>query len=387
MTIRRSTNPTQTYDHVQVLPPRKERHTSKRSNRRLFFSVLVGVLLAGILFLAWFYWMPSGTHFRNMMVDTLITTQHRHWAKYLVGQKELERRVNQYLEQFEQYAAQPVYEKPVFAPEADEEDPEKAQSEEKPLIEIEEVEGTNDYGYYKGYILYVHDPTKLRVVVPAKYGKGEKVSSMVKRTGAIAGVNGGGFIDPEGMGNGFKPNGIVMSGGEIYYLDVPPDKPLHVIGIDDKGTLIAGKYSANELVRMNVREAVSFSPRFIVNGEGLIKSHAEGWGLAPRTAIAQRKDGTIMFAIIDGRQIHHSLGATLYDLQQLFLERDAIIAANLDGGSSTVLVVGDEIVNHPASPYGERYLPTAWLVFEDPNIDNPNIWEGIDIDDIDPSKW
>ena len=72
---------------------------------------------------------------------------------------------------------------------------------------------------FKGYLMTISDPKKVHRR-PDKYGKGEKVTSMVKRTGAIAGVNGGGFIDPEWEGNGFKPDGIVMSGGKIFYLGV-----------------------------------------------------------------------------------------------------------------------------------------------------------------------
>lgn len=247
---------------------------------------------------------------------------------------------------------------------------------------MEEVEGKG----FKGYILHISDPKSLRIVVPQKAGKGEKVSSMVKRTGALAGVNGGGFADPEWKGNGFQPTGIVMSGGQIYYLDVSRTTPIHVVGIDSEGKMIAGKYTANQLLEMKVSEAVTFSPRFIVNGEGQIKSAADGWGIAPRTCMAQKADGTIMLAVIDGRQTH-SIGATLYDMQKLFLDRGAIIAANLDGGSSSILVKDNTILNKPSSEYGERYLPTAWLVFDDPKVMIPNVWEGIDITKIDPSKW
>ena len=45
--------------------------------------------------------------------------------------------------------------------------------------------------------------------------------------------------------------------------------------------MIAGKYKVSELLEMGVQEAVSFSPRFIVNGVGQIKSQADGWGIAP----------------------------------------------------------------------------------------------------------
>jgi exopolysaccharide biosynthesis protein len=119
----------------------------------------------------------------------------------------------------------------------------------------------------------------------------------------------------------------------------------------------------------------------------LVKSQADGWGVAPRTAMAQTKDGSILFAVIDGRQTH-SIGATLYDIQQIFLSHGAITAANLDGGASSVLVHNNEIVNKPSSQYGERYLPTAWLAFDNPqDVHVVNIWAGLDINKIDPSKW
>jgi exopolysaccharide biosynthesis protein len=358
------------------LAPRRVRKNAREKSfsiKRLMAYTAWCMLLTIGLLAGWFYLTPSGDRMRDIMVDTLITTQHRHWGKYLVGQEELDRRVEAYWKRFDEYAEEPVVEVPVFAP---------VPEGKKELLQVEEVEGKG----FKGYILHISDPKSLRIVVPQKAGKGEKVSSMVKRTGALAGVNGGGFADPEWKGNGFQPTGIVMSGGQIYYLDVSRTTPIHVVGIDSEGKMIAGKYTANQLLEMKVSEAVTFSPRFIVNGEGQIKGAADGWGIAPRTCMAQKADGTIMFAVIDGRQTH-SIGATLYDVQKLFLDRGAIIAANLDGGSSSILVKDNTILNKPSSEYGERYLPTAWLVFEDPKVTIPNVWQGIDITKIDPSKW
>jgi exopolysaccharide biosynthesis protein len=350
------------------------------------YTVFV-LLVFGMLFTLWFYLTKPGTSFRYMMADTLITTQHRHWAAYLIGQQELDKRVTRYWNQFDSYGE--IEDKHlVQLPSTDSplrpiHTVEMVKEPEKPLVTIEPIEGKN----YKGYLLSISDPKKIRIAVPGKAGKGEKVSSMVKRLGAVAGVNAGGFVDPEWMGNGFQPTGIVMSGGKVFYNDSGMSSPNHVVGIDKDGRMITGKYSPNELIKMGVQEAVTFAPRFIVNGEGLIKNQADGWGIAPRTCMAQKEDGTIMFAIIDGRQ-PHSIGATLFDIQNIFLEHGAVTAANLDGGSSTVLVHDNTIINKPASEYGERYLPTAWLVFDDPeHADIRNIWEGLDPAKIDPSKW
>ncbi|MFD1177423.1 phosphodiester glycosidase family protein [Paenibacillus puldeungensis] len=356
----------------------KNRKTAHKRRKRgffhYFFRFCLIMMFLGILAIGWLFLTPSGNDMRYLIADTLITTQHRHWAKYIIGQAELDKRVAAYQAEFEHMG--------------DEKDTHTITrttvEKNKPLIEIEKVSGKG----YEGYVLTVNDPTKIRLGVPARSGKGEKVSSMVARTGAIAGVNGGGFADPNWKGNGFKPIGVVISQGKLYYNGVGRKASTQIVGLDKQGKMIAGRYTLNELQDLGIQEAVTFQPRIIVNGKGQIRSQKEGWGIAPRTAMGQRKDGAILFVVIDGRQPGYSIGASLYDVQKIMLDHGAVIAANLDGGSSTVLVKeGGEIVNKPSSEYGERYLPTAFLVFEHPEqVDIPNIWEGLRAQDIDPAK-
>lgn len=371
MDINRNTNsPSTDFNRVNRGQQRK-RPSKKLRGLRHSLLVLIGL---GTLFLLWFFLTPSGNELRYMMADTLISTQHRHWAKYLIGQENLDRRVDETLKRFDEWTSL-TETTPIHLP---------LTPIKKELVQIKPIEGNN----FRGYLLQISDPKKIRIVVPGKPGKGEKVSSMVQRTNALAGVNAGGFVDPEWKGNGFQPTGIVMSGGTFYYNDSSSDTPTHIVGIDKDGKMVAGKYKPSELAKMGVMEAVTFSPKFISNGVGLVKNPEDGWGIAPRTSMAQKEDGTILFAIIDGRQPGHSIGATLYDIQNIFLKEGAIIAANLDGGSSTVLVHKNQVINKPASPYGERYLPTAFLVFEHPeHVDIKNIWQGIDMSKFDSSKW
>nr|WP_235549720.1 phosphodiester glycosidase family protein [Paenibacillus sp. Soil766] len=344
---------------------------------------IVTITILAILGLSWFFLTASGTSLRFMMADTIITTQHRDWAKYLIGTSELQKRVEAYTKSFDEMGTEKDLGLVEIAPLPSHTPTEVVAPVKKDLVTIENISGPN----FKGKLVTISDPTKLRIAVPEKAGKGEKVSSMVKRTGAILGVNGGGFIDPNWEGNGFQPEGVVISGGKIFYNDKGMNGTVQIVGIDKEGRMISGKYKVSELLQMGVQEAVSFSPRFIVNGVGQVKSQADGWGIAPRTCMAQTKDGSILFAIIDGRQTH-SIGATLYDVQEIFLAHGAITAANLDGGASTVLVHNNAIINKPSSEYGERYLPTAWLLFDHPETaDIKNVWEGLDISKIDPSKW
>jgi exopolysaccharide biosynthesis protein len=86
-----------------------------------------------------------------------------------------------------------------------------------------------------------------------------------------------------------------------------------------------------------------------------------GWGIQPRTAIGQTIDGKVLMLVIDGRQVG-SIGATLKNVQDIMLEHGAYNAANLDGGSSTVMYYQGELLNKPCSIKGERLLPDAFVV-------------------------
>ncbi len=62
-------------------------------------------------------------------------------------------------------------------------------------------------------------------------------------------------------------------------------------------------------------------------------------GAAPRTAIGQRADGTLVLYTIDGRQSGYSIGASLTQVAQRMVELGCVTALSLDGGGSTTLTV------------------------------------------------
>ena len=322
-----------------------------RRSKKILLRVLYILSAALAIFAVWFYGTEHGTRVRLLAADSLLTTRHGDLAWLLLGKGGAEERKQRYLAQFDRMAEVPSNTYGIT--------PSSANKTE--WYEVKEILGKP----YKGFFLYVYDPLRLRIAVTGKKDNGETVSSMVNRLKAEAGVNGGAFIDPEFMGDGSMPSGIVVSGGQIIYNSEEGDEPSHIVGIDAEGRLIAGKYTPSEVLELGIQEAVTFAPRFIAEGKGLIKDSRDGWGIAPRTAIGQLEDGTIVFAIIDGRQLH-SAGATLYDLQQLYMEIGAVTAANLDGGASSELVVGGKVLNKPATRLGERPIPTAWLLFENP---------------------
>ena len=65
--------------------------------------------------------------------------------------------------------------------------------------------------------------------------------------------------------------------------------------------------------------------------------------------------------VVDGRQVS-SLGATFDDLTNIMLDYGAVNASNLDGGSSSTMILDGEIRNNCSSVIGQRYLASAFLV-------------------------
>ena len=226
----------------------------------------------------------------------------------------------------------------------------------KDTIELHDVTG----GSFKGKMLVVHDPSRVRVAAIASFdpeGKGQKLEQLVADAGAVAGINGG-FADENGVGSGSVPLGLVIQQGKLRAGGL--DQEYSVIGFDESDHLVVGRMTGRQAVERGLRDALSFGPAFIINGEAAEIS-GTGGGLNPRTVIGQRADGAVLLLVIDGRQ-PQSLGATYQDCIQVMQEWGAVNAANLDGGSSTQMIYQGETVNVCASLYGPRDLPTAFVV-------------------------
>ena len=220
---------------------------------------------------------------------------------------------------------------------------------------------------FKGYLLVVNDPTRLKVGYSSKLGKeGEITSDIAKDNNAIAAINGGAFIDKVSgslsTGTGANPAGVIMANGKIVYDGMKNEnQKRESVAFTKSGKLLVGSYSTKELKSFGVTEAVSFGPAMIVNGRKTITKGDGGWGIAPRTCIAQRKDGAILLLVIDGRELK-SIGATLKEAQDVLYEYGAYNATNLDGGSSSTMFYDDEIINDPCGSLGERSVPSIIYV-------------------------
>lgn len=292
------------------------------------------------------------TELKELYVTTAMTTYtHQYLARWFVSEEEIQRimekhKIQEPPENTDEKAVQVI--EPFM--------------KNKPALEYIEVSGKG----FNGYLLKVGNPERVRLVATDLLGsKGLKVEEFVKKYHAMAGINAGGFSDPGGEGLGGTPTGILITDGKILYKDSLATYSL--IGLDKNNVLVLGRYTLQQIEELGIRDAVTFGPFLIVNGEPMIKVGDGGWGIAPRTAIAQTKDGTILFLVVDGRQLG-SLGATLKDVQDIFLEHGAYNAANLDGGSSSTLVYEGEMKNKPSSPFGPREVPSVFIVMPERSL-------------------
>ncbi len=225
---------------------------------------------------------------------------------------------------------------------------------------VKEVSGST----WRGYVMLVENPMRVKLVDSSKqYSCGEKVMTMVQNSGAIAGINGGGFQDGVNYdSNGGIPAGMLIENSELIYPYVSDNTTIYnMIGINKNGALVLRHCTTDWALKNDIVSAVSFWPFLVVNGEGMIKDGTGGWGIAPRTVIGQRESGEFLFLVIDGRQVDWSLGCDLDVLQEVMLAEGAYNAAMLDGGSSTAMVYKDTYINKPSLGH-ERWINNAFVV-------------------------
>ena len=233
------------------------------------------------------------------------------------------------------------------------------------IIEIKENK-------FDGYLVAVYDPSRVHTLVTAKLGtSGQYLTTMAKNSDALIAINGGGFDDQNFNSTGGSPVGLTVRRGE-YLTTKTYGGSGGVIGFTEDNKLVLGKMSVSKAKEMGIRDAVSFGPFLIVNGKASEVLGNGGWGTAPRTAIGQRQDGIVLFLVLDGRTATKP-GADMDDLIEILQNYGAYNAANLDGGTSSVLVVNNIIVNDPIDSTGAhktRPIATGFMLEKDDSDDS-----------------
>lgn len=355
--------------------PRKERKKKKSKFKKFLITLLI-LFIIGISSFAFLLYGPY-PNFREWLITTAMTTMtHQYLATWFYSDDTIQEVLNK-----NRVAESEETTDPTLTVIVDEnKNVEYANEYEKAILEKDP--GNDDYKIiniegkgYSGYLAAIYDPSRIKTVVTKKLGKcGQYLKTMADDNDALLAINGGGFIDPNYNSNGANPLGITFSEGRLITSNVYSGAG-GLIGFTNENKLVLGKMSVQEAKDMNVRDAVTFGPFLIVNGKASEVLGNGGWGTAPRTAIGQRKDGIVLFLVIDGRTVKKP-GADMNDLIEIMQRYGAYNAANLDGGTSSVMYVDGKIINDPIDSTGAhktRFISTGFILTKKESSQTNNI--------------
>lgn len=232
----------------------------------------------------------------------------------------------------------------------------------KVKIEVFSLQGIGFRGYIAKVKLY--EPKAFKVLLGNdKIGGSETTSAAVKRTGAIFGINAGGFYNTTVDGKNVKwPLGNTVIDGKLLGGFTPTYKDLFFAGVDSSGELLGGKFTDEKQLMVHEPVAgVSFVPMLIKDRKALTIPTQWANQKNPRTIIGEYGNDDLIFIVVDGRQSDWSNGVTLEYLQQELLDFGVVEAYNLDGGGSSSFVFKGKVLNKP-SDGRERTVTTNIVI-------------------------
>lgn len=156
----------------------------------------------------------------------------------------------------------------------------------------------NDKTYY---ISVIYDPSMISLAESSNPGViGETVKTIANNNNAMLAINASGFEDAGGTGNGARATGTVIKDGKIAWVGRANRWGGGLVGFNKEHKLVLTKDNASTAIKNGMVDAVTFGPFLIVNGKEATVTGNGGSGNQPRTIIAQRQDGIVLFVIIDG---------------------------------------------------------------------------------------
>lgn len=204
----------------------------------------------------------------------------------------------------------------------------------------------------------------IRIVATRESERGMRVSQYAKEVGALAAINADYFdeklnpvglaIGPCGQWTGTRDTareGIVAVGGERAAIRRQAEI------MDPPEEWIEAAVSGWPVI---VSECRAFGASELPGSDGFTRSPH------PRTAVGLSRDGKRMyFVVADGRR-EGIPGLTLAEIAAFMKTRLGVCSAiNLDGGGSSAMWVGDQIVNQPSDGRERRVADHLAVVLRD----------------------
>ena len=204
----------------------------------------------------------------------------------------------------------------------------------------------------------------------------ETVSSMIRRNGALAGINGGYFAGGGGA------LGLIYRDGKLLAPHVQRRPPRSGFGITGDGKPLFGRLASTGPTFKDLDGgdwsgatiALGGGPRLMKDGAPKITAKEEELGpggnditrVAGRSLVGSLSNGQLMFSTVSGFRDNHSQGAKFEPTVEWLKSLGVRDAVNFDGGASVDMVIGEHIVSDgPGNVTAEKPVATALLVKDD----------------------
>ena len=205
-----------------------------------------------------------------------------------------------------------------------------------------------------------------------------KVDELAQANGALFAVSGDYFKN--------SSIGFIVRDGELYRDESTPND-ICLLYLDGSMEILEGEgFSPDYAIEKQVWQAWSFGPSlltedglpktdnndFNVNGSQQVNGspfHNQSAMFAkhPRNLIGYVEPGHYIFILIDGRDEGYSCGVDFVDESQIAYDEGCILAYNLDGGISAMMVYDNAVVSQPYNG-GRPISDIIYLVESDPSV-------------------
>ena len=216
---------------------------------------------------------------------------------------------------------------------------------------------------YRGVLAIANKASRLRLAPSSQLGiAGETVGTIAQANHGILAINGSGFKDMDGTGNGGLLYGYAMCSGISYNAEEHLSDFYRRLEIDKEGVFrLAG---IQEPIGEDTLHAVEFGPALLKDGEILVDESCGFTGKHPRAVIGQGENNQILMLVIEGRLPGYSEGTDVMQCADLLAGYGCQTALNLDGGTSAILWYDGECVTRCSnSQLSEgRNLPNAFVL-------------------------
>lgn len=159
----------------------------------------------------------------------------------------------------------------------------------------------------------------------------------------------GGVLAMNGDYYGTRKDGVVIRNGELYR---NKHVSLDVCVLYWDGTMETysrKEFNAKEAMEKGAYQAWNFGPRLLdEEGQPMKRfSNASIGPRNPRTVLGYFEPGHYCFVVVDGRS-NSSSGLTIKVLAKLMSQLGCVRAYNMDGGSTSMMLIGDKVISKPA---------------------------------------